>query len=227
MGNQEQMTPNTASGAGPDTASGAEELAAGPVSGHRDRGLRAWLRTRSRAARLVMTSTAALTAVVVALLALSVTSGGGAPKASAGQPPRPAPAFSLAVLGHPGQHLSLASYSGRPLILNFFASWCAPCQRETPLIAQYYQAAHGRVTILGIDSADSATKAEAFIRKAGVHYPVVSAPIATALSYQAPVLPVTFFLDGRHRIVRTIYGAVTRAELNSGVAMMTAASGRG
>ena len=87
MGNQEQMTPNTASGAGPGTASGrprAEELAAGPVSGHpADRGLRAWLRTRSRAARLVMTSTAALTAVVVALLALSVTSGGGAPKAAA------------------------------------------------------------------------------------------------------------------------------------------------
>ncbi len=176
--------------------------------------------------RLVLTSTAALTAVIVALLALSATSG-SPPKAAAAQPPRPAPAFSLAVLGHPGQHLSLASYSGHPLILNFFASWCAPCQRETPLIARYFRAAHGRVTILGIDSADSATKAEAFIRQAGVQYPVVSAPIATALSYQAPVLPVTFFLNSRHRIVRTIYGAVTRAELNSGVAMMTSASGRG
>ena len=219
MGKQEQMTSSTAGG-------GADELAAGPASGRPDRGLRAWLRTRSRAARLVMTTTAALTAVVVALLALSATSG-GTPKAAAAQPPRPAPAFSLAVLGHPGQHLSLASYTGHPLILNFFASWCAPCQRETPLIARFYRAAHGRVTILCIDSADSATKAEAFIRKAGVHYPVVSAPISTALSYQAPVLPVTFFLNGRHRIVRTIYGPVTQAELNSGVTMMTAANGRG
>ncbi len=219
MGKQEQMTSNTASG-------GTDELTAGPGSERPDRGLRAWFRTRSRAGRLVLTSTAALTAIVVALLALSATSG-GPPKAAAAQPPRPAPAFSLAVLGHPGQHLSLASYSGHPLILNFFASWCAPCQRETPLIASYYRAAHGRVTILGIDSADSATKAEAFIRKAGVQYPVVSAPITTALSYQAPVLPVTFFLDARHRIVRTIYGAVTRAELNSGVAMMTSVTGRG
>ena len=218
MGKQEQMTPSTASGS-------AEELAAGPASGRPDRGLRAWFASRSRAGRLVITSTAALTAVLVALLALSATSG-GAPKVAA-PPPRPAPAFSLPVLGHPGQHLSLAGYSGHPLIVNFFASWCAPCQRETPLIARFYQAAHGRVTILGIDSADSATKAEAFVRQAGVHYPVVSAPIATALSYQAPVLPVTFFLNGRHRIVRTIYGPVTQAELKSGVTMMTAASGRG
>jgi cytochrome c biogenesis protein CcmG/thiol:disulfide interchange protein DsbE len=219
MGKQEQMTPSTAGG-------GADELAAGPASGRPDRGLRAWFATRSRAGRLVITSTAALTAVIVALLALSATSG-GAPKAAAAQPPRPAPAFSLPVLGNPGQHLSLASYSGRPLIVNFFASWCAPCQRETPLIAKFYRAAHGRVTILGMDSADSAAKAEAFIRKAGVQYPVVSAPISTALSYNAPVLPVTFFLNGRHQIVRTIYGAVTQAELASGVATVTAASGRG
>jgi len=220
MGNQEQMTP--------DTASGAEELAAGPVSGHRDRGPRAWLRTRSRAARLVMTSTAALTAVVVALLALSVTSGGGAPKASAAQPPRPAPAFSLAVLGHPGQHLALASYSGHPLILNFFASWCAPCQRETPLIARFYRAQRQRVTIVGVDANDSASKAVTFTRKAGVSYPVVSdpPPMTTTLTYGVPALPATFFLNARHQIVKSVYGAVTLAELNSGVALMTAASGR-
>ena len=221
MGNQEQMTSNTAGG-------GTDELAGGPDSPRPDRGVRAWFRTRSRAARLVITSTAALTAVIVALLALSATSGGGTPKAATAQPPRPAPAFSLAVLGHAGQHLSLASYSGHPLILNFFASWCAPCQRETPLIAKYYRAAHGRVTILGIDSDDSATKA---LRRSSARRASATRwcprPITTALSYEVPALPATFFLDGRHRIVQTIYGAVTRAELNSGVAMMTAASGRG
>jgi len=225
MGKQEQMTPKAASPEpgreAPAAGGGADQLQGG---GRPDRGLGTWYRTRSRTARLVMIATTAVTALVVALLALGATSGGG-PKA-APAPARPAPSFSLGVLGHPGQHISLASYTGHPLIINFFASWCGPCQRETPLIAKFYQASHGRVIILGIDTNDAAAKAEPFIRKAGVKYQVVAAPIATALSYQAPVLPVTFFLNDRHKIVKTVYGAITTAELNSGVAAMSTKSGR-
>jgi cytochrome c biogenesis protein CcmG, thiol:disulfide interchange protein DsbE len=172
----------------------------------------------------VLTSTAAVTAVIVVLLMLSLTSGARPQPAT---PQRAAPAFTLAQLGRPGQRISLASYAGHPLIINFFASWCTPCRQETPLIARYYRSAHGRVTILGLDTNDSAAKGEAFARQAGVRYPVASAPISTALAYQAPVLPVTFFLNARHRIVKAIYGKVTVAELNSGVAAMSAAPGRG
>jgi len=97
-------------------------------------------------------------AVAVALLALGATSASPAKPA----PLRAAPGFSLAALDHAGQSISLASYAGRPLVINFFASWCGPCQKETPLIAQFYRTAHGRVTVLGVDVNDSATSALKF-----------------------------------------------------------------
>ncbi len=216
MGRQEQVTSNP-----PGSEPGAP---ADPGAGRPGRGLGTWFRTRSRAARLVLTGTAAVTVALIAAIALSATSG-GAPRPAT--PQRPAPAFTLAQLGHPGQQISLASYAGHPLIINFFASWCTPCREETPLIARYYRSAHGRVTIIGLDTSDSTAKGEAFVRQAGVRYPVASAPINTALAYQAPVLPVTFFLNARHRIVKAIYGKVTVAELNSGVAAMSAGPGQG
>jgi cytochrome c biogenesis protein CcmG, thiol:disulfide interchange protein DsbE len=253
MAKQEQMTPNPApAGEAGTTAAGAGAIAAtagpapgppaaGPPAGAApagaapggpgpaaDRSLGGWLRTRSRTARIVLTGTAALTAVVVILLVLGVATGSGpAPKANA--PLRAAPTFSLAVLGHPGQHISLARYAGHPLVLNFFASWCTPCQRETPLIASFYRSAHGHLTILGVDVNDSASKAEAFTRQAGVSYPVVTdpQPMTTTLSYGVAALPATFFLNAQHRIVKSVYGAVTAGELKSGVAMMSAATGRG
>jgi cytochrome c biogenesis protein CcmG/thiol:disulfide interchange protein DsbE len=185
-----------------------------------------WFRRRSRAARLAITVSAAIVAIAVALLALGTVTNG--PAKPAAQPPR-APGFSLSVLGHPGQHITLSQYTGRPLIVNFFASWCAPCKRETPLIARFYRTAHGRVTVLGVDVNDSSRSALKFAHRAGVAYPVVSdpQPMTTTLAYDVPGLPATFFLNSQHRIVKRVYGAVTLQDLRTGVAMMTKSAGRG
>ncbi|HTT54608.1 MAG TPA: TlpA disulfide reductase family protein [Streptosporangiaceae bacterium] len=172
-----------------------------------------------------MTGTAAALAVAVALLALGATSAGSAKPAVTH--PR-APGFSLAVLGHPGQHISLAQYAGRPLIINFFASWCSPCQRETPLMARFYRSRHGRVTILGVDVNDSTAAALGFVRKTVVRYPVVSdpAPMAMTLSYGVVALPQTFFLNAQHRIVKRVIEAVTLTELRAGAALISSPSNR-
>jgi cytochrome c biogenesis protein CcmG, thiol:disulfide interchange protein DsbE len=184
-----------------------------------------WFRRRSRAARLAITVGAAIVAIAVALLALGIVTNG--PAKPAAQPPR-APGFSLSVLGHPGQHITLSQYAGHPLIVNFFASWCAPCKRETPLIARFYRTAHGRVTVLGVDVNDSSRSALKFAHRAGVAYPVVSdpQPMTTTLAYDVPGLPATFFLNGQHRIVKRVYGAVTLHDLRTGMAMMTKPAGR-
>jgi cytochrome c biogenesis protein CcmG, thiol:disulfide interchange protein DsbE len=246
MGEQESMTAQhderSAGGAAGTPPSRAAEPPSGPAAapppsgspavppsssppGPAARGPLGWVRRRSRAARLAITVGAAIFAIAVALLALGTVTNG--PATPAAQPPR-APGFSLSVLGHPGQHITLSQYAGQPLIVNFFASWCAPCKRETPLIARFYRTAHGRVTVLGVDVNDSARSALKFARRAGVAYPVVSdpQPMKTTFAYDVPGLPATFFLNGQHRIVKRVYGAVTLQELRTGVAMMTKPAGR-
>lgn len=183
-----------------------------------------WFGGLSRGRKLVLTWSASVLAVVVALLAIGATSG-GTPKHA---PPPRAGGFTLAELGHPGQHLSLARYAGHPLILNFFASWCEPCQRETPLIARFYRSHRSSVIIVGIDVNDSNSAGLAFARKMGAAYPVASdpAPMTTALSYGVTALPQTFFLNAQHRIVKRVIRAVNLSDLRSGVATMTKQSGR-
>jgi cytochrome c biogenesis protein CcmG/thiol:disulfide interchange protein DsbE len=148
--------------------------------------------------------------------------------------PAAAPAFSLPALsaasttgaaGTTGASstVSLAKYQGKPLIVNFFASWCAPCQQETPLIASFYKANAGHVIVLGVDGNDSSTQALAFVRAKGVTYPIgVDQELITASAYNVAGFPQTFFLDSRHRIVYRVLGAVTQAQLRQGVALMDA-----
>ena len=160
--------------------------------------------------------------VVASLVAIAlVASGSGGPAGAAPDPA--APGFSLPVLGQSGQQVSLSDYAGRPLIVNFFASWCPPCQQETPLLARFYRTEQGRVAIVGLDENDVLSSATSFTKKEGVGYPVGFDPQVTAASaYGVAGLPQTFFLNARHRIVDRIFGAVTLAEINHGIALATA-----
>jgi cytochrome c biogenesis protein CcmG, thiol:disulfide interchange protein DsbE len=168
--------------------------------------------------------TAVVAVFVVAAIAVSlVTSGSGGNSA-----PKPvAPGFTLTALGDPGQHISLTQYRGKPLIVNFWASWCDPCQQETPLLASWYKQQHGHVIIVGLDENDNTANALKFARAKGVTYPVgVDPALAAANAYGVVALPQTFFLNAQHRIVDRVYGAVTKADLAKGVRLMDAASTR-
>lgn len=176
------------------------------------------LRAASRTRKIVY---GGATLVVVAVLALVLSLAAGPGK----QAPRVLPlarSFSLTQLGHAGSRISLASYAGRPVIVNFFASWCSPCQRETPMLAKFYDSQHGKVILLGIDSNDEAPAALRFLHKAGVSYPVGfdPYPASTTTSYGVYALPQTFFLNAQHRIVLHILGPVTMKDLTRGVALM-------
>ena len=178
-----------------------------------------WRSRALRSPRIALIAAVVVT-VAVALIVVGATVGSGA------STPRDygrAQNFTLSVLGQPGQHLSLQSMAGRPVIVNFFASWCGPCQKETPLIARFYRARQGTVRVVGIDVNDQSAAALSFIHKSGVSYPVAvdPLPMKTATAYRLPGLPATFFLNARHVIVKRVFGAVTRAELDSGATLMT------
>ena len=163
--------------------------------------------------------------VVAALLAVVAVITLAGPDGSAGTQPKTlptAPNFTLPQLGRQQRIVSLAGYAGRPVIVNFFASWCAECQTETPELARFYKQGHGDTVIIGIDANDSSAKALPWIRGKGVTYPVgVDAHgLGPATGYGVNALPQTFFLDAQHRIVKRIYGAVTASDLRQGVALM-------
>jgi cytochrome c biogenesis protein CcmG, thiol:disulfide interchange protein DsbE len=190
-------------------------------------GQRTWAGTMGRAWRL--TARHKLAAVIAGLCVVAALAGiawAGLSSPAAGAPAvaadPPAHAFSLPVLGQSSKHVSLSDYAGQPLIVNFFASWCAPCQQETPLLARFYLAEHGRVALVGLDENDVASSALSFTRRHGVTYPVGFDPeVIAASAYGVDALPQTFFLNASHHIVDRVFGALTAADLSKGIALAT------
>ena len=163
----------------------------------------------------------AITALfIAAIIAVSLaTSGSPGPNYPA------AASFKLPVLGDTGKQLSLSQYAGKPVIVNFFASWCEPCQTETPLLASWYTQQHGKVALVGLDENDTSANAQKFLAAKGVSYPIGFDPTTVAAgAYGVSALPQTFFLNAQHRIVDHLYGAVTKAELAKGISLMNASA---
>jgi cytochrome c biogenesis protein CcmG, thiol:disulfide interchange protein DsbE len=121
---------------------------------------------------------------------------------------RAAPAVRLPNLDGRGT-VSLASLTGKPIVLNFWSSSCLICKSETPALAQVARSMRGKVTFVGVDSADVRGPASAFVARYKVPYANAFDPQATAASaYRIYVLPVTFFLSPSGR---TILGENTGA----------------
>ena len=197
-------------GSPPDAAVTAE---AGRV------GWPARLRGLGRTTKIVAVAVAVVVLVIV-VMSLSTSAAG---KPATTQPL--ARNFALAQVGQPARIVSLASYRGHPVIINFFASWCSPCMRETPMLARFYLANKDRIDVIGVDANDSAAAVLRFLREAGVRYPVAfdPYPATTTTSYGVLGLPQTFFLNAQHRIVKHVIGQMSLAELTAGVALINTA----
>ena len=147
--------------------------------------------------------------VVGALAALEIaTSGGGG-----GGGRRAAPALPTAVLTPP--RATLASLRGKPALVNFWASWCGPCDKEAPELRRFTRLLDGRGTLVGVDWNDGLGGARRFIRKNGWTFPNLrDADGVVGNRYGLSGLPNTFVLDSRGRIVKVLRGPQTAADFD-------------
>jgi cytochrome c biogenesis protein CcmG/thiol:disulfide interchange protein DsbE len=126
-----------------------------------------------------------------------------------------APPFSLPALSG-GAPVSLTSFRGSPVILNFFASWCTDCRQELAAVSSVARANAGKVSVVGIDSNESSVAtATRLLGEANASYPVAldnNATVATAYLVQA--LPVTYFLDAEGHVVGAALGTQTVTTLD-------------
>jgi cytochrome c biogenesis protein CcmG/thiol:disulfide interchange protein DsbE len=121
-----------------------------------------------------------------------------------------APAFSLERLDRDGT-LSLAQLRGKPLVVNFWASWCGPCKDEAPVLQRTYERYRGQgLVVLGIDVKDFREDARRFMRRYGLTYPVVyDGKGSTIGRWGLQGYPETFFVDRTGKLVgERIAGAV-------------------
>ena len=97
-------------------------------------------------------------------------------------------------------------------MINFWASWCGPCQREAPQLARLARDLHGRATLVGVDWNDALSGARGFIRKNGWSFPNLrDADGSIGNRYGLSGLPNSFVLDRDGRIVRILRGPQTVA----------------
>lgn len=114
------------------------------------------------------------------------------------------PDLTLDCLGG-GSPVRLSGLAGTPTVINFWASWCAPCREELPLLAKAHRAYGDKLRVLGVDFDDSAPDAALELaERSGVTYPLLSDPDATAKApFKVIGLPQTVFVDAQGTMVAT------------------------
>jgi cytochrome c biogenesis protein CcmG, thiol:disulfide interchange protein DsbE len=121
-----------------------------------------------------------------------------------------APSFTLRRLEGTGK-VSLASYRGHPVVLNFWASWCVPCKGEAPVLERDWTRYRGRgVVFLGVDYHDLASDARRFVSAHALTFPMLEdGSGAVTGRYGISQVPETYVVDRQGRIVAHLAGPIT------------------
>ncbi len=124
----------------------------------------------------------------------------------------PAPDFTLTTVT--GETFTLSALRGRPVVLNFWATWCPPCRAELPELQAASARLTGQVQIVGIDQGESAAQVQAFAASLGLRFTMpLDSDTTVSRLYGVRSLPTTFFID-RGGVIRQIQiGPVTEATL--------------
>jgi thiol-disulfide isomerase/thioredoxin len=132
---------------------------------------------------------------------------------------QPAPQISGPLLG--GGSLDLSQFAGQVIVLNVWASWCAPCRAEAPVLERLWQEQAGQgVQFVGLDTRDSTAAALAFVDRFGITYPnIVDEAGLLQLQFRQTLppqaIPSTVVIDAQGRVAARLLGKVSEASLRA------------
>lgn len=128
----------------------------------------------------------------------------------------PAPAFTLGSVDKDEPDVSLSDFEGRPVVLNFFGSWCAPCLRELPDFQAVSERYEGEVAFVGIAVEDTRKGAADILEKTGVTYPAAfDADSDTLIDYAVRGMPTTVFISADGRLLERAERALSESQLEA------------
>jgi cytochrome c biogenesis protein CcmG, thiol:disulfide interchange protein DsbE len=118
-----------------------------------------------------------------------------------------APDFALKTLD--GKTVRLSDYAGKPVVVNFWASYCHPCRQEFPMFRQALEQHHNDFVLLGVDYRDIASDARKFAKDKRATWPILEDPgDQVALAYGVRAVPQTFFIGRDGKISQRYYAQV-------------------
>lgn len=136
----------------------------------------------------------------------------------------PAPNFT--VLDKDGNTVEFSSKTGKPIILNFWASWCPPCKAEMPDFEEAYKKYGDKVEFMMVNLTDgyqeTLQKAKAHVSSNGYTFPVYFDTESTgAYAYNISSVPATYIIDAEGNIVAHAIGMITASDLEAAIALVT------
>jgi len=134
--------------------------------------------------------------------------------------PNSIPAIDFTVYTQDGTTVNLSDFYGKPIVVNFWATWCGPCKSELPAFEQLYSEYGEDITFMMVNLTDGAQETvkgvNKFIMDNGYHFPVYFDTDAdAALTYSVYSIPATLFIDADGNIVASHMGAMSESTLRN------------
>ena len=132
------------------------------------------------------------------------------------EPGNRAPEFVLPTLADPNKTVALSDLKGKPVFLNFWASWCGPCKKEMPDLQAVYEKNKDKVDFytINLTGQDDAKKAEAFLKEYNITIPALIDPDGKGMKmYKVISVPSSYVIDANGIVAEKRPGSMTAEEM--------------